>query len=113
MGICMQPPLPHESQPCGPFPRDTVKMQARVKRIAGQVAGIQRMVDDGRYCVEILHQISSVRSALDGLGVELLNHHLEGCILGHGSGQEHERAKPMSREELLVELKTALTQFMR
>lgn len=89
------------------------KVQTRVNRIAGQVAGIQRMLDEDRYCVDVLHQISAVRSALDGLGVELLTRHLESCVLGHGTGSEHHCAKPMSKEELLVEIQTALSQFLK
>ena len=57
------------------------RVRTRVNRIAGQVAGIQRMVDEGRYCVEILNQIAAVRSALDALGIELLTRHLESCVL--------------------------------
>jgi CsoR family transcriptional regulator, copper-sensing transcriptional repressor len=54
------------------------KAFARVKRIAG----VQRMIEQDRYCVDVLHQISAVRSALDTLGVELLTNHLETCVLG-------------------------------
>lgn len=89
------------------------KMTARVKRIAGQVAGIERMLEDRRYCVDILNQIAAARAALDALGVELLTRHLETCVLGHGSGTEHEDARPMSRHELLEEVKTALSRFMK
>lgn len=89
------------------------RLSARVKRIAGQVAGIQRMLEDRRYCVDILNQIAAVRSALDALGVELLTRHLETCVLGHGSGSEHETAKPMTQQELLDEVKTALSQFLK
>jgi len=89
------------------------RLSTRVRRIAGQVAGIQRMVEDRRYCVDILNQIAAVRSALDGLGVELLTRHLEMCVLGHGSGTEHESAKPMTRQELLDEVKTALSRFLK
>ncbi len=89
------------------------KVTTRVNRIAGQVAGIQRMVDDGRYCVDILNQIAAVRSALDALGIEILTRHLETCVLGHGSGTEHENARPMTRQELLDEVKTALSRFLR
>lgn len=91
----------------------TRKMSTRVNRIAGQVAGIQRMIEEKRYCVDILNQISAVRSALDALGVELLTRHLESCVLGHGSGSEHERARPMSHQELLDEVKTALSRFLK
>ncbi len=84
-----------------------------MKRIAGQVAGIQRMVEDDRYCVDILNQISAVRSALDALGVELLTSHVECCVVGHGSEKQHKKAKPMKPAELLAELRTALTRFLR
>jgi len=89
------------------------KLSARVKRIAGQVAGIDRMLEDRRYCVDILNQIAAVRSALDALGVELLSKHLETCVLGHGTGTEHEHAKPMTQQELLAEVKTALSRFLK
>ncbi len=89
------------------------KARARIKRIAGQVGGIQRMIEEERYCVDILNQISAVRSALDALGVELLNGHIECCVLGHGSDTAHAKAKPMSSEELLAELRTALSRFLK
>ena len=89
------------------------KVKSRINRIAGQVAGIQRMVDEDRYCVDILNQISAVRSALDALGIELLTGHLESCVLGHGSGSEHHCAKPMTQEELLAEMQTALSRFLK
>ena len=91
----------------------TTKIKRRVNRIAGQVAGIQRMVDEGRYCVDVLNQIAAVRSALDALGVELLTNHLESCVLGHGSGREHAKAKPMTKEQLVSEVQTVLTRFLK
>ncbi len=89
------------------------KLSARVKRIAGQVAGIERMLEDGRYCVDILNQIAAVRSALDALGVELLTRHLEMCVLGHGSGSEHESARRMTQQELLDEVKITVSRFLK
>jgi CsoR family transcriptional regulator, copper-sensing transcriptional repressor len=89
------------------------KLTTRVKRIAGQVAGIQRMLDDRRYCVDILNQIAAVRSALDALGVEVLTRHLETCVIGQGTVSQHEDAKPMTQQELLEEVKTALSRFLR
>jgi DNA-binding FrmR family transcriptional regulator len=84
-----------------------------MRRIVGQVAGIERMIDDDRYCVDILNQISAARSALDALGIELLTHHLKACVVGHGSGSEHPKAKPMKTAQLLAELQSALTRFLR
>ena len=89
------------------------KVLTRVNRVAGQVAGVQRMVAEDRYCVDILHQIAAVRSALDSLGVELLTRHLESCVLGHGTGTEHHGARPMTKDELIAEVQTALSQFLK
>jgi CsoR family transcriptional regulator, copper-sensing transcriptional repressor len=89
------------------------KLRTRVNRIAGQVTGVQRMIDEDRYCVDILHQIAAIRSALDGLGVELLTRHLESCVVGHGTGSEHHCAKPLTKEQLLAEVQSALSQFLK
>jgi DNA-binding FrmR family transcriptional regulator len=89
------------------------KLMSRIRRIGGQVAGIERMLDDKRYCVDILIQIAAVRSALDALGIELLTRHLETCVLGHGSDAEHESARPMTQQELLGEVKTTLSRFLK
>ncbi len=89
------------------------KIKARVSRIAGQVAGIQRMLEEDRYCVEVLNQIAAVRSALDALGIELLSNHLESCVLGHGTDSEHSQAKAMSKDQLVAELQTVLARFLK
>ena len=89
------------------------KFKARINRIAGQVAGINRMAEEGRYCVDILTQIAAVRSALDAVGVELLTNHLESCVLGHGSATEHKRAQPLTQKKLLAEVQATLTRFLR
>jgi DNA-binding FrmR family transcriptional regulator len=89
------------------------KVKARVNRVKGQVEGIGRMVEEDRYCVDILNQIAAVRSALDALGVELLTNHLEGCVLGHGTGSEHECATPLTKEELLTEMQTVISRFLK
>lgn len=52
----------------------------RIKRIAGQVAGIERMIDADRYCVDILLQVAAVRAALDGVGKLILRSHVETCV---------------------------------
>ena len=53
---------------------------ARVNRIDGQVRGVGRMIDEDRYCIDILTQVAAIRSALDALAIELLEHHLQGCV---------------------------------
>lgn len=89
------------------------KLTRRLNRIAGQVAGIQRMVEEDRYCVDILTQIAAVRSALDSLGVELLTQHIGSCVVGHGTESEHACAKPMTQEQLLEEVTTVLGRFLK
>ena len=76
----------------------------RVNRIAGQVGGIQKMIEDDRYCVDILNQIAAVRSALDQLGVQLLTGHLESCVIGAEEGCHH---------DLLEEVRLALSRFLK
>lgn len=93
--------------------QQTKKIKARINRISGQVNGISKMIDDERYCLEILDQISAVRSALDALGVELLTNHIRCCVVGHGTGSEHECAKPLTQEELLQEVQTTLSRFLK
>jgi CsoR family transcriptional regulator, copper-sensing transcriptional repressor len=88
------------------------KLLGRVKRIGGQVAGVQRMIEEERYCVDILNQISAARSALDALGVELLTNHLRTCVLGRND-RAHPASKPMKPEELVAEVHTVLSRFLR
>ena len=68
---------------------DRAKVRNRLKRIAGQVAGLQKMVEEDRYCVDILTQIAAIRSALDAVAMQLLEDHAHGCVqsairAGHG-----------------------------
>ena len=59
---------------------DSVALAKRLNRIEGQLRGIGRMIEDDRYCVDILTQVSAVQSALDALALQLLEHHLHGCV---------------------------------
>ena len=88
------------------------KVRKRLKRIEGQVAGLVKMVDDDRYCVDVLTQVAAVRSALDAVGVLLITDHIEGCLVGHGTGSEHQCAKAMTPQELVEEVRTALGRFL-
>src|SRR5690349_1344048 len=54
----------------------------RLRRIEGQIRGLQKMVDEDRYCADILTQISSVHEALRGVGRELMRNHLKHCAAG-------------------------------
>jgi len=52
----------------------------RLRRIEGQVRGVQKMVEEDRYCLEILTQITAIRAALDKVGMEILDGHARGCL---------------------------------
>ena len=71
------------------------------------------MVEEDRYCVDILTQLAAVRSALDQVGAELAAAHVKGCIIGHGTDTEHDQCKPMSQDELIEELRVTLSRLMR
>jgi DNA-binding FrmR family transcriptional regulator len=88
------------------------KIDHRLKRIAGQVEGLRKMIDDDRYCVDLLTQVAAIRSALDAVGVQLLSDHVETCVSGcHPDG--HAESKKKSREQLLEEVRVTLTRFLR
>jgi DNA-binding FrmR family transcriptional regulator len=70
------------------------KARARLRRIEGQVQGLQRMIDHDAYCVDILLQISAVRGALDQVQKLLLGRHIESCVadaLRSGSRAERQQ----------------------
>lgn len=73
-----------ESAPRHPHPRvartDKTALSKRLNRIEGQVRGIGRMIDDDRYCIDVLTQVGAVQSALDALALQLLERHLHGCV---------------------------------
>lgn len=85
------------------------KLRKRLSRIAGQVGGLQRMVDQDRYCVDVLTQLAAVRSALDAVGTELLTDHIGHCVAGHAHGE----AKGKEKDELIREVRTTLARFLR
>jgi CsoR family transcriptional regulator, copper-sensing transcriptional repressor len=59
---------------------DKAALKKRLHRIEGQVRGIERMVDDDRYCIDILTQVGAVKTALESLGLEILEDHVTHCV---------------------------------
>ena len=77
----------------------------RLNRIEGQVRGVAKMVEEDRYCVDVLTQISAIQSALDALAMQLLESHTKGCVrsaLRSGNG-----------DEAIDELMTVVKRFSR
>jgi CsoR family transcriptional regulator, copper-sensing transcriptional repressor len=80
---------------------DSAAIGARLRRIEGQVRGIEKMVEEERYCIDILTQIGAAMTALESVGLKVLDDHVNHCVAGAiASGDEAEaRAKT---EELLA-----------
>jgi DNA-binding FrmR family transcriptional regulator len=75
-------------------PETKAKARARLRRIEGQVVGIQRMVEEEKYCVDILLQLHAVRGALEQVEKLLLGRHIESCVAdAMRSGRARERQK--------------------
>ena len=79
---------------------DKAALTKRLHRIEGQVRGIERMVDDDRYCIEILTQISAVNTALESLAFKVLDDHVNHCVAGAISSGDKKVATEKSKELL-------------
>lgn len=62
------------------YENDLDNILKRLRRIEGQIRGLQRMVSEGKYCVDVLTQISSVRRATEQVGLIVLRDHIQGCV---------------------------------
>ena len=82
------------------------QLATSLKRIEGQVRGIQRMVDEDRYCIDVLTQISAIQAALDKVALGLLDGHARHCLLGEGHG-------PHEASDQADELMSAVGRLMR
>ena len=75
------------------YAKDKEALVKRLHRIEGQVRGIERMVEDDRYCIDILTQISAVNTALEALALKILDDHVRHCVTGAlTSGDEADAA---------------------
>ena len=87
--------------------KDKALLQNRLKRIEGQVRGLQRMVDEEAYCVDILTQIGSVVSASEKVATILLKDHVEHCV------RESIEKGGLEADEKIEELTAAVERFLR
>jgi DNA-binding FrmR family transcriptional regulator len=67
----------------------------RLRRISGQIGGLERMVDEERYCIDILTQVSAVQAALDKVALGLLDDHARHCVVGASEADRDERTQEM------------------
>jgi CsoR family transcriptional regulator, copper-sensing transcriptional repressor len=80
------------------------QLQKRLRRIEGQVRGVARMVDEDRYCIDVLTQISAIQAALDKVALGLLDDHAAHCVVGAAEDE---------RDEKTAELMAAVGRLMR
>ena len=62
------------------YAKDKPSLLARMKKIEGQARGIQRMLEDDRYCIDIVQQLTALSSAIDEVSLLILQGHIEGCV---------------------------------
>ena len=87
------------SEPFG-YVKEKDAIVKRLHRIEGQVRGIERMVEDERYCIDILTQIAAVTTALESVAYQVLDDHVRHCVAGALSSGDPETAAEKSRELL-------------
>ncbi len=71
----------------------------RLKTIEGHIRGIQRMLEEGKYCIDIIRQIQAVQSALNKVSAKILDGHLNSCLLNAVQGDD-----PVERQRVLNEI---------
>ena len=93
---------PHETNKYGPGGTNTDAL-SRMSYVEGQIRGIRKMIDEDRYCIDILTQVSAVRAALNKVGMSILRRHIEHCVSAAVRSED-----PLKSREILDELMTVL-----
>ena len=75
----------------------------RLRRIEGQVRGVERMVEDDRYCIDVVTQVTAIQAALDKVALELLSDHAAHCVAGSEGEEQRDRT-----EELMAAVRRLL-----
>ncbi len=96
--------MPKNEAPARGYTATKEQLLARLRRIEGQIRGIDGMVQDDRYCIDILTQISAAQAALDKVALGLLDGHAHTCVIG---------AAPEQQEERTAEMMAAVGRLMR
>lgn len=81
---------------------------ARLRRIEGQVRGLQRMIEDDTYCIDVLHQVSAATKALQSVAMGLVDEHLRHCVADAAAGDD-----PVRKEQMLSEATKAIERLVK
>src|SRR4051812_32054943 len=93
-----------KSTPARGYSASKDQLLKRLKRVEGQVRGVQNMVDEDRYCIDVLTQISAIQAALDKVALGLMDDHARHCVIDGPSNVKEERTE---------ELMAAVARLMR
>jgi DNA-binding FrmR family transcriptional regulator len=99
--------MPTDANPAAPvrgYTANKAQLDRRLSRIEGQVRGVRKMVEEDRYCIDVLTQISAIQAALDKVALGLLDDHAHTCVIG---------AAPQQRDERTAEMMAAVGRLMR
>jgi DNA-binding FrmR family transcriptional regulator len=77
------------------YTADKDALLKRLRRIEGQVGGVQTMIEDDRYCIDVVTQITAIESALDKVALELLEDHANHCVIGGEPAKQDERTEEL------------------
>jgi DNA-binding FrmR family transcriptional regulator len=89
------------SEPVVPgYSADKEQLKKRLARIEGQVRGISRMIEDDRYCIDVLTQLGAVDTALEAVAIKVLEEHVRHCVAGALASGDRSAADEKSRELL-------------
>jgi DNA-binding FrmR family transcriptional regulator len=89
-----------DTTPVRGYTKDKDALINRLHRIEGQVRGVERMVEDDRYCIDVLTQIAAVNTALESLAFQILDEHVRHCVAGALASGDVQDAQ-VKTEELL------------
>jgi DNA-binding FrmR family transcriptional regulator len=92
--------MTEQMTPTRGYVADKESLVKRLHRIEGQVRGIERMLEEDRYCIDVITQISAVSTALESVAFKILDEHVKHCVVGALASGDEEEAAVKSRELL-------------
>lgn len=98
--------MTESSTPTHGYTPEKDRLIKRLHRIEGQVRGIEKMVEEDRYCIEILQQMSAIKAAMDKVALGILDDHVQHCM---AAGADD----PVRRDEMTTELMSAVSRLVR
>jgi CsoR family transcriptional regulator, copper-sensing transcriptional repressor len=94
--------MPKSGQTHPGYAGDKPAISRRLRRIEGQVRGLQRMVDEDRYCIDVLEQVAAATRALQAVSLELLDDHLSHCVLYAARAHGDDAAKKIEEASAAI-----------